>query len=210
MDIQFYGANCIAINIKQNRFVFDDNLSALGLSSVVKPDDVALFTNSNLITKTKDPKLVIDSPGEYEVANVSIYGIEARAHTDEATQRTVTIYKLLVDDLCVVILGHVYPELNDSQLEAIGIVDILIVPVGGHGYTLDARGALSLIGAINPKLVIPTHYADPQIHFPVPQDSLDEARKVLGVELREETAKLKIRQNNLSDTLGLVVLERVK
>jgi hypothetical protein len=34
--------------------------------------------------------------------------------------------------------GHIYPELSEDQLEQIGMVDILVVPVGNSGYTLDA------------------------------------------------------------------------
>ena len=57
------------------------------------------------------------------------------------------------------------------------MVDVLFVPVGGNGYTLDAIGALKIIKKIEPKIIIPTHYADKAIKYEVPQADLDEVMK---------------------------------
>ncbi len=84
-------------------------------------------------------------PGEYEVSEVSIFGISARAHMDEKGQETATIFKIQFEDLRVAVVGHIHPDLTDDHLEEIGAVDILIVPVGGNGYTLDPIGALQVI-----------------------------------------------------------------
>src|SRR5579871_5779234 len=99
---------------------------------------------------------------------------------DEAGEQA-TMFKLIAGDQSVLISGHIYSKLSESQLEAIGIVDVLIVPVGGHGYTLDPTGALQLIKAIEPKLVIPTHYADKSLNYPVPQLELSEVLKELSM-----------------------------
>src|SRR5688572_17452577 len=135
MDVQFYGANCVVISGKQARLVIDDNLAELGAKSVSKEGDVALFTTSH-DQPIQAAKLTVDQPGEYEVSGVSIYGITARAHIDVEGEKTATMYKLVLDDTNILITGHIYPELSDSQLEAIGMVDVMLVPVGGNGYTL--------------------------------------------------------------------------
>ena len=49
------------------------------------------------------------------------------------------------------------------------MVDVMFVPVGGNGYTLDGVGALKLIKKVEPKLVVPTHYDDAMLQFPMPQ-----------------------------------------
>ncbi len=206
MDIQFYGANCLRLTTKNANIIIDDNLADLGLSSVTKTGDIALFTGSHGEPDT-EVKLLIDYPGEYEVSNVSIRGVPARAHIDEDGLNAV-IYKLVADDFRVVVLGHIYPELSDEQLEAIGMVDVLFVPVGGNGYTLDATGALKLIKKIEPKLVIPTHYADSKLKYPVPQQPLQEALKALAMEPKETVTKLKLKPADLTDTTQLIVLER--
>jgi L-ascorbate metabolism protein UlaG (beta-lactamase superfamily) len=105
-------------------------------------------------------------------------------------------------------LGHVYPELSNAQLEALGTVDILIVPVGGNGYTLDSVGALTLIKEIEPKIIIPTHYADKSLDYPVPQQSLEEAVRGLAMEAHEAVPKLKVKSGELSDVTQLIILEQ--
>lgn len=207
MDIQFYGANCLVIGSKHARLVVDDNLAELGVNSIAKEGDIALFTGSQA-EPAKPPKLVVGQPGEYEVSGVSIYGIAARAHLDEENKKTATIYKLVFDDMSALITGHIYPELSDEQLEAIGMVDVMFVPVGGNGYTLDGIGALKLIKKIEPKLVIPTHYDDSELNLPVPQQPLDQALKVLAMEPKEVIAKLKLKASDLTDTTQMVVLEK--
>jgi len=206
MDIQFYGANCVSIANKQARVVVDDNLAELGGKSILKEGDIALFTGAHTAPSVS-LKLLVDQPGEYEVSNISIYGIQARAHMDEAGKKDATMYKLMLDDLRILVTGHVYPELSERQLEDIGMVDIMVVPVGGHGYTTDVVGALKLVKQIEPKLLIPTHYADNKLNFPVPQVSLEDALKELAMEPKESTDKLRLRTGDLGETLQLIVLK---
>ncbi|MCA9331176.1 MBL fold metallo-hydrolase, partial [Candidatus Saccharibacteria bacterium] len=119
-----------------------------------------------------------------------------------------TMYKIEAEDVRAVVVGHVFPDLTDDELEALGTVDVLFVPVGGAGYTLDPVGALKVIKSIEPKIVIPTHYADSTLKYEVPQQTLDEALKALAMEPSERTAKLKLKQGSLPETMQLVVLER--
>jgi L-ascorbate metabolism protein UlaG (beta-lactamase superfamily) len=208
MDIQFHGANCITLTVKQARLVIDDNLSSLGAKSTAKAGDIALFTTAHG-DPAQPAKIVIDQPGEYEVSGVSVYGISARAHMDEEKQKTATMYKILIEDLRVLVTGHVYPELTDAQLEKIGMVDVMFVPVGGNGYTLDGIGALKLVKKIEPKLVIPTNYDVEGITYPVTQQPLEQALKALAMEPKETVSKLKVKSGELGDVTQLVVVERV-
>ena len=153
MEIQFYGANCVRLTTKKAVIVVDDLTGSLA-----KSGDIALFTGKQ-ITPKADVKITIEQPGEYEVSDTSIQGVAVRAHMDEPGVQTSTMFKIIGEDIRVAVLGHVYPELNDEQLEALGTIDVLIVPVGGSGYTLDAIGALKLIKKIEPKIIIPTHHA---------------------------------------------------
>jgi len=207
MDVQFYGANCLVITTKHARLVIDDNLADLGGKSPSKEGDVALFTGAH--GNPKQPaKLVLDQPGEYEVSNVSVFGIAARAHMDTEEVKTAVMYKIVAEDMSLLVIGHVFPKLSDKQLEAIGMVDVVFVPVGGNGYTLDGVGALTLIKDIEPKLVVPTYYDDPSLNFPVPAHTLEEALKAIGMEPKETVAKLKLKGRELLDVTELVVVEK--
>lgn len=207
MDIQFYGANCLTISTKQARIVIDDNLAELGSKTIAKPGDVVLFTGEHGKAPA-NAKITIDQPGEYEVSGVSIYGIAARAHMDEEGKKSATMYKLLAEDLKILVAGHVYPELTDAQLENIGMIDVMIIPVGGNGYTLDGLGALKLIRKVDPKMVVPTHYEATGLDYPMPQQSLEQALKALAMEPKETVSKLKLKTLELTDSTQLVILEQ--
>lgn len=206
MEIQYYGANCVRLVGKKATIVVDDNLAELGLKSVTKAGDIAVFTGPHG-DPTAEVKLVIDQPGEYEVSDVSIHGVPARAHLDEDGLNA-TMYKISGGDLRIAVVGHVFPGLSDTQLEQLGMIDILIIPVGGNGYTLDATGALQLIKKIEPKVVVPTHYADKAVKYSVPQADLADALKNMAMEPKETIAKLKLKPAELTDTTQLIVLER--
>lgn len=207
MDLQYHGANAISLNYKGARIVIDDNLVELGSKSFTKPEDVSLFTN---ISHPVSPaRLVFDRPGEYEVSEISITGIPARSHIDEDKSKNTTMFKLMAGDLSMLITGHIHPDLSDEQLEAIGLVDVLVVPVGGNGYTLDPVGALKVIKDIEPKIIIPTHFDDKSISYPVPQQELSNALRELAMEPKETTTKLKLKSAELSDVTQLIVLEKV-
>ena len=207
MDIQFYGANCVTISTKQVRLVFDDNLASLGAKAVAKEGDVCLFTMPHP-EKVEGAKMTIDISGEYEVSGVNIRGIQARAHMDGENERNATMYKVTVGDVRVLVIGHIYPKLSDSKLEDIGLVDVLLIPVGGTGYTMDPTGALQVVKEIEPKLFVPTHYADKELKYEVPQQSLEDAVKAFGMEPKETTKKLQFKPSDAADTTQLVILEK--
>jgi len=207
VELTFYGANCLRLAAKKAQIVVDDNLAQLGLKTATKPTDISLRTNK-LFPEHPDTAFRAEMPGEYEISGVVIHGIAARAHMDEEGSKNAVIYTVQADDTKVAIIGHIYPELSEDQLAAIGLVDVAVVPVGGNGYTLDGAGALKVIKQIEPKVVIPTHYADKAIKYEVPQAELSEAVKNLGMEISETMGKYKIKPAELSDTTRLIVLER--
>ena len=203
MEIQFYGSNCVRLTTKKATIVVDDLTG-----SVAKSGDIVLFTGKHDKLKT-DVKIVIEQAGEYEVSDALIQGIPARSHLEQEGDQSVTMFKVIGEDIKVAVLGHIYPDLNDEQLEVLGTVDVLIIPVGGSGYTLDAIGALKLIKEIEPKIIIPTHYADTGVKYEVPQASLADVLKELAMEPKETVPKLKLKANELlGESNQLIVLEK--
>jgi L-ascorbate metabolism protein UlaG (beta-lactamase superfamily) len=207
VEIQYYGGNCIKISTKKFSVVVDDNLAELGQKSIVAGKDIALYT-SRLLKPVSGSHFDITEPGEYEVSDVSIQGVPARAHMDEEKTYNATMYRIIIDDVRIAVVGHIFADLDDDQLEALGTIDILFVPVGNSGYTLDGMGAQKVIKEVEPKLVIPTHYAEKGLNYEVPQVDLETALKEIGIEPHETMESLKIKNLELSDTTKLVVLTR--
>lgn len=206
MEFQYQGGNCIVINTKGARIVVDDNLVELGAKGITKPDDISLFTQ--VPETVPSSRLVFSDPGEYEVSDVSIVGVPARSHLDEEGSLSATIYKIQYGGLRAAVIGHIHPSITEEEVEELGAIDILFVPVGGNGYTLDPLGALSVIKKVEPKIVVPTHYDDAKLKYPMPQQPLEEALKAIGLETKETLAKFKPKPADFTDNTQLVVLER--
>lgn len=206
MEIQYFGANCVRLSDKKASVIIDDNLEDLGLKRVTKAEDISISTLDK--SKNADGSFSIMGPGEYEISDISIVGIPAKAHIDTDGKRS-TIYKVQIQSFNLAVLGHIHSDLTDEQLEELGVVDILIIPVGGNGFTLDANAAAHLIKKIEPKIVIPTHYADKGVNYEVPQADLSVFIKEMGITDYETLDVLRIKVSELGDKTRVIVLNRV-
>ena len=98
-------------------------------------------------------------------------------------------------------------KLSDSQLEAIGEVDILMIPVGGK-YTINASEAAKIAKQIEPRLIIPMHYKISGLTV----DGLADAKdflKEMGVEEKIIVDKLTLKEKDLSSKEMEVVLFKI-
>jgi L-ascorbate metabolism protein UlaG (beta-lactamase superfamily) len=68
-----------------------------------------------------------------------------------------SIFIFEVGSLCVAHLGHLHHSLNQQQLDEMGRVDVVLVPVDGS-FTLDLEGMIDVLKALKAPLMIPMHY----------------------------------------------------
>lgn len=206
-EIEYKGANCVVISTKKSKLVVDPKLSLVGLKDLSVKDSVELVTDNRFLIDDSDAKLIIDGPGEYGISDFDISGIPARRNIDKDDNPMLsTIYRVEVGSVRICIVGNINEKLSDDQLEAIGVVDILIVPVGGNGYTLDSTGAVNVTRSIDPKIVIPVHYADSKIKYEVPQNNLNMFLTEIGAHV-EVVSKYKFKQLPSSSSVEVVNIE---
>lgn len=209
VEIEYKGGNTVVISTKKSKLVTDPKLSLVGLKDYPMKDAIELASEERFTTKNPDAMLTIEGPGEYEVADFSIRGIGARRHIDAPDQgKLATVYRVEVEDVRIAVLGNIDGKLSDEQQEALGVLDIVIIPVGGGGYTLDATSAAALVRSLDAKIVIPVHYADSALKYEVPQDDLEVFKKEFGGEV-EQTSRYKIKTASaLPQTSTIIELSR--
>jgi L-ascorbate metabolism protein UlaG (beta-lactamase superfamily) len=190
-DIEYRGGNTVVIATKKSKLISDPKQSVVGLKDIEPKDMIALATEARFAVESDQATLLVEGPGEYEVGDFSIRGVAAQRHLDSEGFQS-TMYRIEVGDARIALLGNIDAKLTEDQLEGLGVVDIVIVPVGGGGYTLDATSAAHLVRQIDAKVVIPVHYADSTLKYEVPQDDFDTFQKELGGEL-ETVDKLKVK-----------------
>jgi L-ascorbate metabolism protein UlaG (beta-lactamase superfamily) len=194
-EIEYKGGNGIVITTKKSTVAIDPKLSVVGLKDVTTKDMIEVATEPRFATNHKDARILIEGPGEYEIGDCAIRGVSATRHLDtEMDEPIATMYRLEIGDVRLAILGNITPKLTEQQLEDLGVIDILVLPVGGGGYTLDATSAANVVRQIDPKVVVPTNYADDALQYEVPQDTIETFTKELGAPV-EVVAKYKLKSS---------------
>ena len=208
-EIEYRGGNTVVIATKKATLVVDPKLSVIGLKDVAVKGAIEVATEERLALASDAARLTIEGPGEYEAADFSIRGTAAQRHVDtEDSGLQSTIYRIEIGDIRIALLGNIADKLNEDQLEALGVVDILILPVGGGGYTLDATAAAVLARSIDAKAVIPIHYADKALKYEVPQDELSTFISELGAPV-ETVPKYKVKSSAaISPVLTVIEITR--
>lgn len=171
----------------------------IGLRPPKIKDDLVLITHHHFdhdnIGEANSEAFIIDGPGEYEKRGISVRGISSFHDKTGGKERGLnTIYVIKSDDMTICHLGDFGQEkFEDHQLEEIGDVDILMVPIGGV-YTIDYKEAIGAISQVEPKIVIPMHYKikDVKIDIGGPEKFLKE----IGL-TPEKVDKFKIAKKNL-------------
>lgn len=195
LEIEYKGANSVIITGK-DASLWIDPLSNPASHKPGKSTIVYLGTEQRFMPAVSDDALHLEGPGEYETGPFWIHGVAAQRHIDTLEQgKAVTIYRVDVGEFRVGILGNIDPNLSEDQLEAIGTVDFLVIPVGGGGYTLDATTAAKIVRQVEPNVVVPVHYADQGVSYEVPQDSLETFIHELGAPV-ETLPKVKMKNTS--------------
>ena len=102
-----------------------------------------------------------------EVSGISFRTIDSYHDDAKGTERGPNrVFCSEVDGIRVCHLGDLGHSLSAEQQAAIGEVDVLLIPVGGH-FTIDAQGATRAIDQLQPSVVIPMHYKTPKVDFPI-------------------------------------------
>ncbi|MCX6721088.1 MAG: MBL fold metallo-hydrolase [Candidatus Staskawiczbacteria bacterium] len=182
--IYWAGQSCFQISVSNSKdhsaeIVIDPYDEDTGLKLPNLSADILLVTHDhhdhNNIKGVKGTPFLVSGPGEYEVKGVFIHGIPSFHDDKEGKEKGLnTIYVIEAEDMKFCHLGDLgQKQLTDEQLEKIDGIDVLMVPVGGE-FIIDASSAQKIIGQIEPKIVIPMHYALPKLKM-----KLDEVSKFL-------------------------------
>jgi len=209
MEIKWLGHSCFKIRGKNTTIVTDPFPPDMGIHlGRINADIVTIShqhaAHSNTTAIGGQPK-IIKGPGEYEIGNAIIIGI-ASYHDDTRGSEwgKNTVYLIQMDDLSICHLGDLGHTLKDDQVEELGTVDVLILPVSGV-TTIDAPMASEIIRQLEPKAVIPMHYKSTSGEALPPE--IDRFLKEIGLNNITPQSKLTISKNSLPLTTQVVILE---
>jgi L-ascorbate metabolism protein UlaG (beta-lactamase superfamily) len=204
-DIQYLGHASFRLRGRDGVVVMDPYDRSIGLDigkptahivtiSHTHPD----HANAAAVRPLREQIFTVDGPGEYEVGGVLISGVRTfhdKNHGADLGRNTV--YVVHLDDVVFCHLGDLGHELTTHQIDEIGAVDVLFLPVGG-GETIGPAEAVSVISQLEPRIVVPMHYApSEQTSFISDLAPLEKFTHELGKKEYQIEEKLSVTTSNL-------------
>ena len=206
MEIIWYGHACFRLKGKQGTVVTDPYDKSLGLSLPnLKADIITISHDSphhNAIDNVKGEYKVVNSPGEYEINDIFVTAVNMDSAKNSSSRNIV--YVIDLEEIKVCHMGDLNQVPNQSQVEDMGNIDVLLVPVGGR-QALNATQAAEVISLIEPYMVIPMHYQLPRLKIEF--DPVSKFLKEMGITKSDTVDSLKITQTTLPEETQIILLE---
>jgi L-ascorbate metabolism protein UlaG (beta-lactamase superfamily) len=210
VKIRWFGQACFLLESQDGtKIVTDPFDGSVGYKIPMLEADIVTVSHDhydhNYVEGVQGDPQVIKSPGEFTIGSVNIKGVPAYHDEVKGAKRGPNIiYTFDIDGIKVCHLGDLGHLLSKTQLEDIGDVDVLLIPVGGT-FTLDAEGAAAAIEQFSPKITIPMHFKTPAISLPI--DPVDKFLEQMGEGEHVDSNTLEITREILGDTNRIIVLE---
>jgi L-ascorbate metabolism protein UlaG (beta-lactamase superfamily) len=207
VDITWYGLSCFRIAERGHITVVTDPFADdVGLPPLKLKGDVVTISHDvpghNYVDAVKGMQHVIYRPGEYEIGDVFITGIPLHFVEGENMRHNIG-YLYDFSGINVLHLGDLSHVPDQSVIENIGIVHVLMIPVGG-GNGLKAAEAADVVALFEPGYVIPMHYGIDGLQFPL--EGVEKFLKAMGVGKPHETEILKVSASDIPEQPQVVVL----
>jgi len=162
MKIIWHGHSCFEVSDKVAVVIDPHDGKSLGIKTPSVRADILLISHDhfdhNCSRIVKGDFVTMREPGKKELKGVKVLGLPAYHDDAEGTKRgKVTLFRFDIGGIRFCHCGDLGQDLSDQQVQALGKVDVLFVPVGGV-FTLDGAGAQRLVDRLQPKVVVPMHF----------------------------------------------------
>jgi len=213
MEIKFYGHACFTVKNGKFMVVTDPFSDKIGIKLPDLKANVVTISHNDKAYNNSDAvggePMVLNWPGEYENSSIHFKGIHSFHNTREDKEQLENIiFTFRIDDVRFCHLGAQGTKLTSEQLEQVGEVDVLFVPVGGKGV-VDAKKAKEIIEQVEPRIVIPMAYHTDGSKLGL--DTVEAFLTVMGAKNVEPMEFFELKKSELpEDNSKLIVLNPAK
>lgn len=209
MELSWHGLSCFRMRERGMATVVTDPYGPeVGLPALKLKADLVTVSHAapghNYVKGVKGHRLVIEGPGEFEVGNVFVTGVSMASQDNRKNGAGPnTLFLFDFDGLTVAHLGDLSYVPTQAQIEALGAVDIALVPVGGGG-ALSPAEASEVISLIEPSIVVPMHYKTGAESIKL--GTVSRFLSEMGISKLEPQPDLKVTKSGLTDSTQVVLL----
>jgi L-ascorbate metabolism protein UlaG (beta-lactamase superfamily) len=207
MEIKWHGETCFTFKGKDTTVCIDPYADGKHTLKSVEAATIMLTNDYNegaKLASGAEKATVFNWPGEYEMQGATIIGIQAYTKEKEegnVEKGRIVIFSFMLDGVRMCHLGMLGTELSDSDLEAIGDVDVLMISAAGE-KVLDAKKVHVAIEQIEPRTVIFMNHTN---------GDLEPLIKEIGIQMPEKVDSLDLQSKGQlpDDRTDFVVLNVV-
>jgi L-ascorbate metabolism protein UlaG (beta-lactamase superfamily) len=212
MEITWFGHSCFRLTERGLSTTIIDPYDGEALGDPVlklKGDIITISHDKpghNHVSAVQGVSFTISGPGEYEIGGVFITGIQTNEDLGENGIPN-NLFLFNYNGISIAHLGALNRVPSQAEVEDMGPVNVLLIPVGGEN-TLDAARASEVVSLFDPNIVIPMHYDAPDSSMDA--GLLQKFLKQMGtMDHLQSLPLLKISNpDSLSEETRVVVLER--
>ncbi len=209
MEIDWFGHACFRLRGREGTVITDPYSKEIGLSFPRPRGDIVTISHDHpghrFASGVKGDPKVIEGPGEYEIKNIFVTGVPTAHDKKGGKERGAnTVYVFDLDGLTICHLGDLGHVPTQPQVEALGNVNVLLTPVGDVS-TISAGEAAEIVSLLEPQIVIPMHFAHPDLSFKL--DAASKFFKEMGIKAPAEVASFKVTKDSLPSETQVVLLE---
>jgi L-ascorbate metabolism protein UlaG (beta-lactamase superfamily) len=213
MEITWYGHSCFRLTERNFATVVTDPFDhkAVGYDALKLKAEIVTVSHEapghSNTDAVKGSTHALTGAGEFEIGGVFITAVQTGSGKKSKDKTRNTLYVFDYDGITVAHLGDMLEVPSQSEVEALGTVNVLLVPVGG-GSSLNAAKAAEVVSLIEPNIVIPMHYATDDSK--VKLEALGKFLKEMGLGKVESQPSLKITRSSLPHETKVIVLDYQK
>ncbi len=211
MEITWYGLSCFRLTERNLATVVTDPFDSqvVGYESLKLRSDIVTVSHEapghSYTSAVKGYSHLINTPGEFEIGSVFITGIQTNGYgKHNADEPRNTLYVFDYEGVTVAHLGDLRRVPSQTEIEALGTVHIVLVPVGGGGG-LNAAKAAEVVSLLEPGFVIPMHYGISACNLKLAP--LNKFLKEMGLGSIKPQPSLKVTKSMIPEETRVVVLE---
>jgi L-ascorbate metabolism protein UlaG (beta-lactamase superfamily) len=212
MRIQWLGHSSFLITSDEGVRIITDPYQPkedIRYKTLNQPVDVITISHEhsdhNYVQMVTGQPIIVKGAGEFVVSGIQFYGVPTMHDTSGGSERGKnTIFFFTVNGVKICHAGDLGHVLNPDQAAEIGVVDVLLIPVGGY-YTIGPEEAWEVADQLDAKIVIPMHFQTMCTNYPIV--GVDEFLKDKPNVRQLDSSILELRKEDVPEERQIIVLK---
>ena len=207
MEIIWLGHSCFRFRSQETIVITDPFPNSIGFDFENRPASIVTVSqndknHSNAENVSGNPK-IFAAPGEYEYTGVSVKGVMTPLAEQTNREDRNVAFTITLEGIKICHLGKLNTPLTTNIVDELGPIDVLLVPVGGHGL-IELNGIQQIMQDFDPKIVIPMQYKTQGLQLDI--DPVDAFLTMQSSSELQPQPRISVTSTNIPPSLNITLL----